>query len=43
MRRGKPVKEWSHLELLVILAGLIVGELLWVVVFTWIAVWLRTL
>lgn len=31
----------SCLVLLVILAGLIIGELLWVVLFTWVAVWLR--
>lgn len=39
----RSVSERSCLELLVILVALLIGELIWVVLFTFIAVWLRRL
>lgn len=37
----RSVSERTCLELLVILAAIIIGEVVWLVVFTWIALWLR--
>lgn len=33
--------DWPVWQLLAVLIGLVVGELVWVVLFTWVAIWLR--
>lgn len=42
-KERRSISERTFLEIMVILAGLLIGELVWIVLFTFVALWLRRL